>query len=253
MNPSPTPPRPTRSDVRLAAAREIANKLQHEHPEVFGEFVPPPSPELVAKLGASIVGQLVACHDDDGKVTWRGTVIAVLGTPKEPLLQLKNPNEEARTVPASDTSISFNNVVDYLHELEPRESEDPDYKRIVEHLEHYVFDEAFEIAKHLDDVGYRVDASVVSTLDADFAEDVHRDAVRDWVKATKPMPPFPVGHRVTWSSQARVGHITEMRQADALYLICAEATHAQPCQRAHGFHVAWEAVTDAAREPATSS
>ncbi len=98
----------------------------------------------------------------------------------------------------------------------------PDILRLVE--EGLAAQGGYRLAKRLaEDTGCEPDMELVEILDKAYLllDKAHREAVKEWVSATKPVPKLPIGTtvRVVMDSEWRYGEITAIDLDEARYTV----------------------------------
>lgn len=116
-------------------------------------------------------------------------------------------------------------------------SVDPEEEVLQELVQSIEFnDDAYDVARALDDAGWNVSAEIVDELDYVLSKryDYHKDAVREWVKTYGINLTKNVGDEVKFKHYTKTvsGKIIERHDDTAMYLIrSAELGHVDPSEQ----------------------
>lgn len=109
-------------------------------------------------------------------------------------------------------------------------------------------DDAYKLAKGLEDRGWDSDAGMVEALRdaADERFEALEELVQAWVAEYGIKPPLAVGTRVTFlrDNVEQAGEVTAVHEATAIYTVCCEALgHVRSGVGTNGFRLPYEAVS----------
>lgn len=102
--------------------------------------------------------------------------------------------------------------------------DEEEMETISEILKRHKHDDGYELAKQFDDEGYNIDVSIVCDLDrvSDYARELVRDAIKEWVISDDIKPKIAVGTRVKLNypiKGASDGTISGLIEKEAKYMI----------------------------------